>query len=178
MLVFISLQPQFNMLYMNTTTAVDPVIYNNWINMHYLPHDQARVLSHLIHQIDYYSLINFTVPFNTIFEERPQECEASKLTASQYWLHYELYGKLPHKMWAYLRQTRKKYHYLAPASKINKMELDILKEIINNWLYLFLSLIAINFGVKIGKYFHHTTLWHYISNNLNYSLQTLTKRIV
>ena len=144
--------------------------------MHYGPRDQARVLSHLIDRVEYYNSINFPVPFDTLFTECANECDVSKATARRYWLHFELYGELTHETATFMKKMRRKYGWLPESAKINTAELAILKQIVDNRPDLFLDEIAVVFGVQTGKFFHHTTLWRYITNHLNYSLQSLTER--
>ena len=69
-----------------------------------------------------------------------------------------------------MKKMRRKYGWLPELAKINTAELAILKQIVDNRPDLFLDEIAVVFGLQTGKFFHHTTLWRYITNHLNYSL--------
>ena len=91
-------------------------------------------------------------------------------------MNYELYGELPYETQAHIKRVRKKYRWLPAGAKINEIELQQLKNIIDNRPDLYLDEIALVFGVTTGKYVHHSTLWRYITEHLNYSLQCLTER--
>ena len=148
---------------------------HNWSDRHYSARDQARVLSFLSDRVDYYEAIQFTVPFDRLFTECATECQVSKSTARCWWLHYEQYGELPIETTNYMKRMQKKHRWLPKTAKISPADLETLRAIIMRRPDLFLDEIAIVFGIQVGKFYPHSTLWSYITNYLGFSLQTLTE---
>ena len=68
--------------------------------------------------------------------------------AWRWWLHYKQYGELPIEMAVYMRKMQKKYNWLPQSVKINKAELEQLKQILIEQPNLFLDEIAIVFGIQ------------------------------
>ena len=74
-----------------------------------------------------------------------------------------------------MKKMQKRHKWLPKTAKISPTDLKILRTIIMKRPDLFLDEIAIVFGMQVGKYYPHCTLWSYITNYLGFSLQTLTE---
>ena len=149
---------------------------DNWSKRPHGKRQQAQVISYILERMDYFESIGYSVFMCRLYRECEDEFRVYRTTARQWWLNFELYGELPYETQAYMKKIWKKYRWLPEGVLINEDELQQLKQIIDKRPDLYLDEISLVFGIETGKYVHHTTLWQYITENLNSSLQCLTER--
>ena len=150
-------------------------LVNNWSRKHTSGRQQAQVLCYLLERVEYFESINFEVAMDRLFDECVSECKVSKSTARRFWIHFEKYGEIPIETEKYMSRLKTKFNWLPKSARITADELSQLKAIVDRRPDLFLDEISVVFGIQTGKFLHHVTLWRYISNNLGYSLQSLTE---
>ena len=148
----------------------------NWRNRPHGKRQQAQVICHILERLEYFDSIGYTVPMSRLYKECEDSIRVCRTTSRKWWLSFELYGELPYETAAHIKRVRKKFRWLPEGTKINERELLVLKGILDKSPSLYLDEIALIFGMETGKYIHHTTLWRYITENLNYSLQCLNEK--
>ena len=113
---------------------------------------------------------------DAIYAKCEEECGVSKSTARRWWNSFETAGELPYESKEFERKMKKKCPWLSANAKLNDEDLESLKMIVDENPDAYLDEITMYFGRETGKFFHQSTIWKYMTNNLNYTLQSLTRR--
>ena len=149
---------------------------DNWSNRPHGERKQAQVISYILDQTDYFESIDYDIPISRVFVQCEDETKVCRTVIRKWWIHFGQYGELPYETKAHFKRIRKKTHWLPIRSTINEAQLQQLKTIIDQSPSLYLDEIVVIFGIQTGMYFHPTTIWLYMTNHLDYSLQYLTER--
>ena len=110
-----------------------------------------------------------------ILEECKKNCTPDVRidTLRRWWYTHEEWGELPYVAQKSKAVLQKK---MAGCKKKNTSdtELLLLKELLDENPNIYLDELTIAFGVRTGNYVHCSTIWRYVTRELNYSLKVLT----
>ena len=154
---------------------------DNWKRQKHSPRLQAKAIVYIatrIELIESYSrtLDDFQLSLHPILVD----CNNKNVTPDvhadtlrRWWNMYEGWGELPYAVRDRKVLLDKKLKW-CKNKKISNEELMILKGLVDKKPNIYLDELTLEFAIKTNIYVHYSSIWRYVTNDLNYSLKFLS----
>ena len=153
---------------------------DSWKRQPHGPRIQIRAIGFISERLQLYDnfsdVLKDEIPSLTeVCRDCVAQCtpDVSVDTLRRWWNLYIEWGELPYKVKERKKILQKKYKHAKKNEVLNDADILPLKELVDKNPNYYLDELAFNFGVKTGKFVHHSTIRRCMIEKLQYSMKVL-----